>query len=55
MPKSDAIGGFEQLTLLALARLGEEGYGVSAPFCATLDRLYDKRGDGLCVFALANL
>lgn len=29
MPKGDAVGGFEQLVLLALAHLGEQAYGVS--------------------------
>jgi len=29
MPKGDALGGFEQLILLALAHLGDEAYGVS--------------------------
>ncbi len=29
MPKGDALGGFEQLVLLALARLGDDAYGVS--------------------------
>jgi DNA-binding PadR family transcriptional regulator len=29
MPKGDALGGFEQLILLALAHLGDNAYGVS--------------------------
>lgn len=29
MPKGDALGGFEQLILLALAHLGPDAYGVS--------------------------
>jgi len=57
MPKGDALGGFEQLILLALAHLGEEAYGVSirkeigartgrdvniGAVYATLDRLETK-------------
>ena len=57
MPKGDAIGGFEQLVLLALAHLGEDAYGVSirkeiaartgrdvniGAVYATLDRLEGK-------------
>ena len=29
MPKGDALGGFEQLVLLALAHLGDNAYGVT--------------------------
>lgn len=29
MPKGESLGGFEQIVLLALARLGPEAYGVS--------------------------
>ncbi|MFN0105928.1 MAG: PadR family transcriptional regulator [Bryobacteraceae bacterium] len=57
MPKGDALGGFEQLILLALARLGDDAYGVSirkeiaartgrdvniGAVYATLDRLESK-------------
>lgn len=57
MPKGDALGGFEQLVLLALAHLGESAYGVTirqeiasrtgrdvniGAVYATLDRLETK-------------
>ncbi len=57
MPKGDALGGFEQLVLLALAHLGDNAYGVTirqeiaartgrdvniGAVYATLDRLETK-------------
>lgn len=57
MPKGDVLGGFEQIVLLALARLGADAYGVSVrreiatrtgrdvnigAVYATLDRLQAK-------------
>jgi DNA-binding PadR family transcriptional regulator len=39
MPRGDFLGEFEQMVLLAVARLGKEAYGMSV-----LDEIHDRTG-----------